>query len=275
MIEPKRGCGFRTVDGLYLMSDGVSFSCDRLTFEIDEICRCCGGGTKFSRGWTWVNPDSFFNGDHYVMTSLVKSSESEVSYAPGPPQEVNCDCLGGRCPVCRPLEMGSPAALLWIGEKHYSPEDFKKEAAEMGVSKKIPAVPRDLEVGKTWVLCAHKKAVRRDATPTDPDHAEFQYFPGVFFAFQPTRIERVVKQSDLDLFEAVDFMPKGDREQWIKEKPSLIDRWNLRKTSRSFNIGDWESNVKTYAKMARDKKRGITFVPVPDDDPDHNPEVKK
>lgn len=280
-VEAKRGCGFRIVDGLYLVCGGTAFPCDRLTFEIPEVCPCCGNGTKFSRGWTWVDPDRFFGGDHVPEVEKIADHPALI-HEPEAKEFVAgylCDCLDGLCPVCRPARMNGRAALLWIGEKHYTPQEFKDEAAKLGVSKRIAGIPRDLVLGQTWVLCAHKKAITRE-DPVETHNAEggttdvlFQenHYPGVFFAFKPTRIERIVKQSDFDLYQRVEAMSEEDREAWLSGSRTLKEK--VDGLFRSGNVVKKE--IEIYKKLAADAKRGITFVPVPDDDPDHNPEVKK
>ena len=60
----------------------------------------------------------------------------------------------------------------------------------MGVSRRIPAVPKGFEVGKTWVLLAHRDH-------PDPD-AESGKLPMIFHAFQPVRIEKVLRGNESD-----------------------------------------------------------------------------
>jgi len=82
--------------------------------------------------------------------------------------------------------------LLWIGEKFYdTPQDFTKEANNMGVSRRLSAVPNDFIVGETWVMVAHRKAVQ-----SINDGGEIDFSPGIFHAFRPTAIEYVVKPDD-------------------------------------------------------------------------------
>jgi hypothetical protein len=57
-----------------------------------------------------------------------------------------------------------PHLLLWIGRGHYSPDAFLKESRELGVSRRIAALPKGLVLGETWVLLAHLDAV----PPKDP-----------------------------------------------------------------------------------------------------------
>ena len=73
---------------------------------------------------------------------------------------------------------------MWVGEKFYTPEDFTSEAKEFGISKRIAAVPREFETGKTWVFLAHSRAGRDPKTNRN--------VPAIFHVFKPTRIEKIV-----------------------------------------------------------------------------------
>ena len=53
----------------------------------------------------------------------------------------------------------------------------------MGISRRIPAVPRDFELGKTFVFLAHPK-VRESANG--------EWIGGVFRIFKPDRIEKII-----------------------------------------------------------------------------------
>ena len=111
--EARRGCGFRKVGGLYLVSDGPVRNCCRLPVPLD-VCKCCGQGIKQTRGWTWVSPE--------LLGDKIPDCETLCSLA---------------CPSC----LGERVGLLWIGEKFYStPQKFTDEAAELGVSRRIHAV---------------------------------------------------------------------------------------------------------------------------------------
>lgn len=84
-----------------------------------------------------------------------------------------------------------------------------REASEMGVSRRITQVPRDFEIGTTWVLLGHAKAIQKacpecgDIVGGDPDcpvcdGISFVDVPGIITAFRPTAIEYVVKGDETD-----------------------------------------------------------------------------
>jgi len=161
--EAARGCGFRKPGGLYLVARGPGRPCGKLPLPL-EICPTCGAGIKPTRGWTWVN-----------STALAATVACRLP---------ECD---GLCPMARGV---GRAGLLWIGEKFYPrPADWLDEAQRMGVSRRIATVPRDFELGKTWVLAAHRKGLRC------PDGS---FTPAVFRVFQPTAVQVVVSGEESD-----------------------------------------------------------------------------
>lgn len=163
-VEPRRGCGYRKVGGLYLRGSGIGRDCGRLSIPL-ITCPCCGIGIRQNRGWNWVNP--------------------EVLFRDLPP------CTQGACGTC-PLAnlaalLGHRAGLLWIGAQFYpTPEHFVQEAHRQGISRRIAAVPKDFQVGETWVLLAHPLGARdAEGTPC----------PGVFYLFRPEAVEIIVTES--------------------------------------------------------------------------------
>jgi hypothetical protein len=217
-VEPRRGCGYRKVGGYYLVGGGLSAPCDRMPYPLDR-CRTCGGGVKFTRGHTWLQPDFF------PVHELCKD------YSP--------------CPVCAVaphVDGFGPHLLLWIGRAHYSPESYLAESHRLGVSRRLSAVPKGLVLGETWVLLAHLDAVppaseactvcnfrEGEHLPGAPADVCATYqrpkpSPGIFCAFIPRAVELVLKQSDA-----------------------------------------------TEERVEKERKRGVTVVAVPDDDPDHQP----
>lgn len=180
-VESIRGCGFRKVGGLYMCGEGSSMACDRLPYEL-VVCPTCGAGVKFSRGFQWLN---WYN------------------YA-GEHEECKCSPM---CPICHPAVQTPLIAsdkraygLLWIGDQFYTPEAFIAEALEMGVSRRIATIPRKLKLGETWVILAHIKAcgTRQVIVSDQPgeSHPETENIPGVFYAFRPQRIEKLIWESD-------------------------------------------------------------------------------
>ena len=168
--EGKRGCGYRQPGGLYLISMGRGRPCGLLPIPLIS-CPTCGHGIKFARGWTWVN-----------VAALAALSPS------GCKMDEGC----GDCPLADAKIQR--AGLLWIGEQFYkTPEAWMKEAGEMGISRRIKAVPRGFKVGETWVAVAHIRAIpaeimQPDAKPT----------PGIFRLFRPTEVQYVVKGDETE-----------------------------------------------------------------------------
>lgn len=169
-IEPKRGCGYRKVGGTYLAGPLTGDPCHRLPFPLG-ICPTCKSGIKQTRGWTWVEP-----------VGLLKES-CDGAYD-------NAHC--GICKVCDPFELcGEQVGLLWVGEKFYSEtKDFIKEAVELGISRRIPAVPNDFVLGLHYVFLAHPEALPGGEPPEYKD-AE----PGIFLLWKPERIEKIITQT--------------------------------------------------------------------------------
>jgi hypothetical protein len=106
----------------------------------------------------------------------------------------------GTCPIAdaKIQEVG----LLWIGEQFYkSPAEFSAEAARMGLSRRITAIPQKFKLGETWVALAHRKAIgvqteqgREAGRCNKPPFVEHK--AGIFHVFKPSRIEYVVKADD-------------------------------------------------------------------------------
>lgn len=174
--ERKRGCGFRKGGGLYLVSGSPGEPCSALPVPL-SVCPTCHSGVKPTRGWTWIDPKALLG----------------LPRGPHPPEHHNSICpltqLDG-------LGLGERAGLLWVGEAFYkTPEDFTREACELGVSRRIAAVPKGWKVGD-WVLLAHRLAVVNFRNPRLPDIDPGT--PGVFHLFVPRAIEYVVKGTETD-----------------------------------------------------------------------------
>lgn len=199
--EAKRGCGFRKIGGLYLVSDGDGVVCDRLPIALD-VCPVCSHGFKQSRGWTWVDVNGLVGGVH-------PACQDEFP-----------------CPLCMATSEMGKAGLLWIGERFYkSPADFSKEAEELGCSRRIKALPRGFKVGETWVLLAHPKTIRVDCTACMAkgyigeigqgetcdgcDGEGHKWIAGIFKVWRPQRVEKILPESQRGGPEEADCIEKG------------------------------------------------------------------
>ena len=211
-IDPIRGCGWRKVGGLYLCGSYVSVSCDRLPYVL-ATCPVCGGGIKVSRGFTRINPYRLF-GSHQ-----------------------DCKDQSASCFMCQPRD--DAAFIMGVGEKYYkTPDDFTREAWEVGVSKRIPFVPKELKLGETVIYLAHPKACKvrepvamqqamaileeaRTKQPRLLETEKVEKSLGIFNAFIPQRIEKLIWESQAtpDELEKLEkrgikpvIVPDGDRD---------------------------------------------------------------
>lgn len=186
-IEAKRFCGYRKIGGLYLVGNYIPVSCDRLPLPL-PTCPVCGQGIKVSRGFTKIDPFQLW----------------------GPHD--NCKDRFHPCFVCDPKD--EPAYIMGVGSKYYTPESFLDEAHYMGISKRIPFIPKDLALGKTVVYLAHPKAVKvkqpailqeamsiveesETKQPTLLTVEKTEKALGIFCAFIPQKVEMLVRQHEL------------------------------------------------------------------------------
>lgn len=174
--EAKRGCGYREVGGIYLVADGLWASCDRLPLQVDS-CPTCSEGIHFPRAPREINPLKLF-GEHKDCTERLGSTD--------PLLHSIFSVYPRSCHVCRPTE--DVAYLLGVGEKYYTPQSFITESQTLGLSKRIPAMPKKLEIGKTWVYLVHRQALVTSDTVAQM---------AIFAAFVPQRVEMPIWESDL------------------------------------------------------------------------------
>lgn len=170
--ESARGCGRRVVGGLYLVMNGRAMTCGKMPIPL-TICPHCGLGYRFSRAPQWIPDPSFL----WREMSCLKSDDV-------------CDY----CPLNDKNIMG-PALMIWVGEKFYPrPRDFLLESGVQGVSRRIKTVPKNFEVGKTWVLLAHNKTIDLGEALSP----EERFDPGIFSMYRPTSIEVIVDGTESD-----------------------------------------------------------------------------
>jgi hypothetical protein len=199
--DTERGCGYRDPGSAYFISDGPGRSCGLLPFEL-KVCPCCGGGIKFSRGYRWID-----------LKQLIKA-EFCTHHGDKDP-DTSCDT----CPL-NPMNMkiDGKVLLLWVGGKtpqkgskgYPTPESFVREAQAQGVSRKLKGnqIPKGFKTGETWIALSHMTAIKNpEGQPQPPaavmaDDQEREYkaklkayrehVAGVFYLFQPTRLEWVL-----------------------------------------------------------------------------------
>jgi len=186
-VEKARGCGYRKVGGLYLMTEGEGFSCERMPIPI-EPCECCGlVPVKRARGWQWITWE--------WLDKVAKP----------------CTCEGitkhfAVCALCNGQLIGEQLGVIWIGPKFYeTPQDWFDEAKEMGISRRISSIPRGFKIGETWVAAAHAKAIEYvEEVEGDLESLETKFKPGIVQLFRPSKIELIVT-------------PSMKKEDWVKK----------------------------------------------------------
>lgn len=160
-IEARRGCGYRKVGGLYMVSDKYDWhGCCKMPIIL-HICPTCNQGIKQSRGWQWIYPKPWIEG--------------------------TCSHIRPMCPLNSPHLLGDRVGLLWVGTQFYpSPDHFALEVKTMGLSKRIKAVPRGFKLGETWVFLAHPHTMRA---------FDGSWIGGVFQVVRPTKIEKLITEN--------------------------------------------------------------------------------
>ena len=141
-----------------MVSDAFWRMCTLLPIPLIK-CTCCGGGIRQSRGFTWWNPKAIINS--------IPALDDRCS--------VTTECALVMCP--KEIER---AGLLWIGKRYYpSQKGFLREAKEMGLSRRIPALPRDFKIGNDVVFLAHPEAVYVSSVADESDDAIISHYKQV------------------------------------------------------------------------------------------------
>lgn len=183
IIEGKRGCGYRKPGGLYLFCGDSGKPCGKLPIPV-HVCPTCGNGVKAGRGFQWIKWE--FIGQPPCVT-WQKSHDGSLS---------NCVC-----PLSGYRDPNEKLGLMWVGGSYYpTTEDFMKESRKLGISKRIPAVPNDFVLGKTWVALAHRQAITKweEVVPGDDSNLKAIRSPGIFSLFLPTEVQFVVTGNETD-----------------------------------------------------------------------------
>ena len=205
--EEARGCGYRKEGGLYLVADSPGEPCGRLPLPCGT-CPCCGAGIKPTRGWSWID-----------VGALVKPLEACSRGSCKAAADTFVSVPLRACPLDGDVER---AGLVWVGGRYYkTPEDFMAEAARQGISRRIPHLPTKFELGKTWVLLAHRDCPLPDGSTG----------PAVFSAFQPRRVDKILRGNETD--EEIDKLVKRGL------TPVIVERLG-EQTSLPGNSSRWE-----------------------------------
>ena len=196
--ENKRGCGYRDkFKALYLVSGNLALPCGRLPIPL-IICPVCGSGFKPARGYTQIDA-------HRLAEATIAEKE----------------CLAPHCQSCPVSAMLrgeiEKAGLLWVGEKFYKdPLDFIQETKIMGVCRRVPFVPKDFDLGKTWILLAHRRAILKKAKFGSP----LGYQAGIFQIFKPKKIEITCNGKESDQ-EIESYLKRGLSPVLVRKKEDL------------------------------------------------------
>ena len=188
-IEEKRGCGYRKLNALYLCGRYIGIPCDRMPVEIGA-CPVCGQGLHFTRSMTEVDPLTLW-GIHQPCKDAAT------------------------CMMCYPPSSSAEVGhyVMTVGKKYYSPRSFIEEATTMGISKRIPFVPKKLVLGTSVIYLAHLEAVEVRESPMMQEamaliagsseqtkllEAEtVKKAMGIFAAFRPQRVETLIREDEL------------------------------------------------------------------------------
>lgn len=238
-VEAKRGCGFRKAGGLYLVSDGLSEPCDRLPIPVVP-CPCCGERIQQVRGFQWVTRDYALKGAR--------------------PCNLNDEHKHSACVVCNPSIMSQEKyGLIWVGEAFYpTMDDWATEAGKLGVSKRVSAIPKGVEIGVTWVLVAHPKGIPNPAakagTGLDEVSADEKFLPAICSAFRVKRIELIVTPSMKVQKWVKDLVKKGVTLVEVPENDPDHAPRKARKSARRRSMDRAAKEAEVQREMFEDKE---------------------
>lgn len=234
-IEQRRGCGWRKVGGIYLCGGYISVPCDRLPLPLD-VCPVCGQGVKVGLGFTKVNPYRLW-GIHGECTDRLRP-----------------------CFVCDPKDTW--AYIMGVGGRYYkTPQDFMQEARQMGISKRIGFIPKDLVLGETIVYLAHPKACQVKEPSSLATNSLKHLHIAIKFA---SDIKHALQELMAILEQSETKQPKLLESEKVERRLGIFTAFIPQRIEKLV----WESKL-TDEERERLEKRGITPIGVPDGDNDH------
>lgn len=155
----------------------------------------CNEGIKPTRSFAWIDAKKLFEPHRETL--------GDCSMC-GWMLPENADCT-----VRNYTRLNERDLLIWAGTQHYpEPFDFLDEAMRLGVSSRVPGMPKGAEPGKTWLFAAHRKAM---LAPKFDGPAALQekdkYQAGVIVVARLLAVERIV----------TDDTPDEDLEKLVKQ----------------------------------------------------------
>jgi len=249
----RRGCGYRKVGGLYLMTDpGEMAACGILPKELEQ-CPCCGGGVKHKIGFSWV------------QARLLNIEPAEVD---------GCPICADRRDACmlRTLAQSTrtKVGLIWIGASYYPEADeFIDEAQALGMSRRVHAVPKGFTLGTDWILLAHIHACAPRLEPECPTCSGDGQILNPVIQRQHEADARP-QQSDA-IARTLGIPERVACPKCSKRRPGVFA---LVRPTRIEQIVT-ETEAADAELIEKLRKRGIEPVVVPDDDPDHRGRVER
>ncbi len=174
MPRVQRGCGERKPGGLYIFCGGAQLACYRFPMALPEACPCCGEELRQMRSVRMIDPMKLWG---------------------------NCTdnthpCHRYQCFGCFPPDK---AGLMWVGKEYYSPEHFIMEANSYGVSKRIPAIPKNLKIGDKLFLVHNEALPEKNADGTKCENRT-----GVFYAATITEFHKILTEKQANDPEYID-----------------------------------------------------------------------
>jgi len=209
MVEQERGCGFRKIGGVYLVSDGGSMACDGLPVELSP-CSDCGYEIHQARSMQPIHAG--------YLASKMRGHKCKEDFAGCPLcyyAEEYADEFAMTPEERKAQEVQVPKVffIMYVSKEFYTPESFIDEARTQGISKRIApdSLPRGFKVGVDWVFLAHQEVHFRpncgkttvtfkDTTSAELEQPKPTIKRGIFYAFKPQRLELVLwKGTDAEM----------------------------------------------------------------------------
>ncbi len=192
-VEKERGCGYREVHGLYITSGPMSFACDRLPIPTN-LCSCCGNFIREFQGVQAFDPVKLLGSHGKIWENTDGSKQRENPHT----QTITDECSDpSSCFACFPYQAYDDTKdfMMWVGRSYYTIDSFSKEAALMGVSKRIAAngIPIGMVAGRSWIFLAMRNIMEADVVEIDGTKRRAH---GIFMVFKIQKLEFLIWKSE-------------------------------------------------------------------------------